>query len=64
MDWTFPVNRKVDCPRCRGAGFMPVEGDTGLPGVTVEIMCKRCKGNKEVLVREDITLESLKELLR
>jgi hypothetical protein len=43
---------------------MPVEGDTGLPGVTVEIMCKRCKGNKEVLVREDITLESLKELLR
>ena len=64
MDWTFPVRRKERCPKCSGAGYLPYEGDTGSPGATVEIMCKRCKGHKDVWVKDNITLESLKDLLK
>ena len=64
MDWTFQVKRKVKCPGCKGAGFLPVEGDTGSPGVTIETECKKCKGHKQVWVKEDLPIESLKELLK
>ena len=64
MDWTFQVKRKVKCPKCTGAGVFPVEGDTGSFGVTVELECKSCKGHGKIWAREDLTLESLKELLK
>ena len=64
MDWTFPVKRKERCPRCSGAGYLPYEGDTGSPGTAVETECKRCKGHGEIWIRDNITIESLKELLK
>ena len=64
MDWTFRARRKKDCPGCEGAGFLPVEGDTGSPGATIETECKRCKGHGKIWVRENLSIESLKELLK
>ena len=64
MDWTFQAKRKVKCPGCNGSGVLPVEGDTGHPGITIETECKRCKGHKMLWLRENLTLESLKDLLK
>ena len=64
MDWVFPAKRKERCPRCNGTGYLPYEGDTGPAGATVEIMCETCKGHKKIWVKDNITIESLKELLK
>tara|TARA_Y100000310_G_scaffold19113_1_gene18730 strand:- start:285 stop:479 length:195 start_codon:yes stop_codon:yes gene_type:complete len=64
MDWVFPVKRKERCPRCKGSGYLPVEGDTGSPGITIETECKRCKGHGKIWIRNNLTIESLKELLK
>ena len=64
MDLTFLVRRKADCSRCKGVGFLPLEGDTGSPGATIEIMCSKCKGKKVTWKKENLTLESLRELLK
>tara|TARA_Y100000310_G_C20174114_1_gene575052 strand:- start:63 stop:257 length:195 start_codon:yes stop_codon:yes gene_type:complete len=64
MDWTFLVKRKEPCPRCDETGYLPVEGDTGAPGVTVEIVCKYCKGHGKIWVRQNMSIESVKELLK
>ena len=63
MDWTILVRRKEPCPSCNGVGYLPVEGDTG-SGTTVEIMCKGCKGHGKIWVKDNMTIESLKELLK
>mgnify|MGYP003153016275 CR=1 FL=1 len=64
MDWIFPVKRKEQCPRCKGSGYLPIGGDTGTPGVTVESSCKKCKGHGNKWIKKNITLESLKDLLK
>ena len=64
MNWTIPARRRERCPKCSGAGYLPVKGDTGLTGVTIETECKRCKGNKKIWVKENLSIESLKDLLK
>jgi len=64
MDWVFPVKRKERCPRCNGSGYLPYGGDTGSPGITIETECKRCKGHGKIWIRNNLTIESLKELLK
>ena len=55
----------MKCPQCNGAGYVPYKNaDTSSKGITVEVECKKCSGNKEVWEKEHISLESLKELLR
>ena len=64
MDWYFLGKRKVKCPQCNGAGYVPYKNaDTSSKGITVEVECKKCSGNKEVWEKEHISLESLKELI-
>ena len=64
MNWTISARRKERCPKCKGAGFLPVEGDTGLIGATIETECKRCHGNKEITHNYNLSIEALKDLLK
>ena len=67
MDWIFPGKRKERCPSCGGAGYLSIEGTIARPAdedTTVELLCKECKGDGHTWTKEDLTLESLKELLK
>tara|TARA_R100000781_G_scaffold113785_2_gene83055 strand:- start:584 stop:796 length:213 start_codon:yes stop_codon:yes gene_type:complete len=63
-NWTISAKRKEKCPKCKGAGYLPVTGDTGSPLITVETECKRCRGNKEITMHYNLSIESLKDLLK
>ena len=67
MDWIFPSKRKERCPSCDGAGYLPIEGKIAgsvARGTTVELLCKKCDGDGHTWTKEDLTLESLRELLK
>ena len=67
MDWVISAKRKEGCSSCGEVGYIPIKGSiTGLisEGTTVELLCKKCKGDGHTWAEEDLTLESLKELLK
>ena len=58
------AKKRERCPACGGSGVLAYEGDTCRAGVVCELICKRCDGNGKITTKVDVTLESLKELLK
>ena len=68
-EWTISVKKGDRCPLCKGSGVVPlldnkmsVVGE--YEGYTLEIGCDRCKGKGKIIERVDLSLESLKDLLK
>ena len=66
MDFLIPSKKVSKCPDCSGSGYVPLEGETLTLNseYAIEIGCKRCKGKGKLVKRVDLSLESLKDLLK
>ena len=66
MDFLIPAQKVSECKDCGGSGYIPLKDETMSQNTkyTLEIGCKRCKGKGKVTKRVDLSLESLKELLK
>ena len=66
MDFLIPAKKVSKCPDCSGSGYVSMNDKTMSLSdeCTIEIGCKRCKGKGKLAKRVDLSLESLKELLK
>ena len=66
MDFLIPSKKVSKCPDCKGSGYVPLNDETMSQNrnMTIEIGCKRCKGKGKLVKRVDLSLESLKDLLK
>ena len=66
MDFTILAKKVSKCPDCIGSGYVPLYDETMSLNTKydIEIGCKRCKGKGKLVKRVDLTLESLKDLLK
>ena len=68
-EWTISVKKGDKCSLCSGSGFIPLLDDNmsvmdEYEGNTIEIGCKRCNGKGKLIEKVDLSLESLKDLLK
>ena len=66
MDFLIPSKKVSRCLDCNGSGYIPLNDKTASLNIkyTVEIGCKKCKGRGKIIKRVDLSLESLKDLLK
>ena len=66
MDFLIPSKKVSKCPDCSGSGYVPLKDKTLSLNTKydIEIGCMRCKGKGKIIKRVDLSLESLKDLLK
>ena len=69
MDFLIPSKKVSKCPGCKGSGYVALEDEKmsvvgEYEGYTLEIACERCRGKGKIIKRVDLSLESLKDLLK
>ena len=66
MDFLIPSKKVSKCPDCSGSGYVPLNDKTMSLNTKydIEIGCKRCKGKGKLTEKVDLSLESLKDLLK
>ena len=66
MDFLIPSKKVSECEVCGGSGYVPLKDKTMSVSTkyTLEIGCKACKSKGKLVERVDLSLESLKELLK
>ena len=66
MDFLIPSKKISKCPDCKGSGYVPLKDKTMTTNVdiSIEIGCKACRGKGKTVKRVDLSLESLKDLLK
>ncbi len=66
MDFLISSKKVSECPDCSGSGYVPLKDKTLSQSskYTLEIGCKRCEGKGRLVKRVDLSLESLKDLLK
>ena len=66
MDWLIKAKKVSKCPDCSGSGYVPLNDKTMSLNTKydIEIGCKGCKGKGKITEKVDLSLESLKDLLK
>ena len=66
MDWLIKAKKVSKCPDCSGSGYVPLNDKTMSLNTKydLEIGCMRCKGKGKLIEKVDLSLESLKDLLK
>ena len=66
MDFLIIAKKVSKCPDCSGSGYVPLNDKTMSQNgkYTIEIGCMRCEGKGKVTEKVDLSLESLKEMLK
>ena len=66
MDWLIKAKKVSKCPDCSGSGYVPLidEAMSLNSKYDIEIGCKKCKGRGKKFTWVDLSLESLKDLLK
>ena len=66
MDFLIPSKKVSKCPDCSGSGYVALTDKTMSLNTkySIEIGGKRCKGKGKIIKRVDLSLESLKDLLK
>ena len=66
MDFLISSKKVSKCPDCSGSGYVPLKDKTMSLNTKydIEVGCKGCKGKGKLTERVDLSLESLKDLLK
>ena len=66
MDFLIIAKKVSKCPDCSGSGYVLLNDKTMSLNTKydIEIGCKGCKGKGKITEKVDLSLESLKELLK
>ena len=66
MDFLIPSKKVSKCPDCSGLGYVSLNDKTMSLNTKydIEIGCMRCKGKGKLTEKVDLSLESLKDLLK
>ena len=66
MDFLIPSKKVSKCPDCNGSGYVSMNDKTMSLSTkhTIEIGCRTCKSKGKIIKRVDLSLESLKDLLK
>ena len=66
MDFLISSKKVSKCPDCSGSGYLPYKDKTMSLNTkyTIEIGCERCEGKGKITEKVDLSLESLKDLLK
>ena len=66
MDWLIKAKKVSECPDCGGSGYVPEDCDVTdhTDHLTIELLCSNCKGMGKVTEKVDLSLESLRDLLK
>lgn len=66
MEFLISAKKVSKCHDCSGSGYVPLNGKTTSLNTKydIEIGCKRCRGKGKVTKKVDLSLESLKEMLK
>ena len=66
MDFLIPCKKVSKCPDCSGSGYKPLENKkvSQTSNYTLEIGCKSCDSKGKIVKRVELSIESLKELLK
>ena len=66
MDFLIPSKKVSECPDCIGSGYLSYKDKTmdSTGKYTIEMGCSKCKSRGKITNRVDLSLESLKELLK
>ena len=65
-DFLIPSKKVSECEVCGGLGYVPLNDKTMDLNTkySIEIGCKACGGKGKLVERVDLSLESLKDLLK
>ena len=66
MDFLIPSKKVSKCPDCSGSGYVPLNDETMAltDDLAIEIGCEGCEGKGKITEKVDLSLESLKDLLK
>ena len=66
MEFLIPSKKISKCSKCKGSGYIPLKNKkvSQNSNYTIEIGCEECKGKGKITKRVDLSLESLKDLLK
>ena len=66
MDWLIKAKKVSKCPDCSGSGYVPEDCDVTdhTDHLTIELLCSNCEGMGKITEKVDLSLESLKDLLK
>ena len=66
MDWLIKAKKVSKCKVCSGSGYVPLNDETmaTTDDLAIEIGCERCEGKGKLTEKVDLSLESLKDLLK
>ena len=66
MDFLIPSKKVSKCPDCSGSGYVPLKNKrmSKTTNYTVEIGCKVCGAKGRTSEDVELSLESLKDLLK
>ena len=66
MDFLIIAKKVSKCPDCSGSGYVLLNDKTMSLNTKydIEIGCMRCEGKGKVTEQVDLSLESLKEMLK
>ena len=66
MDFLIIAKKVSKCPDCSGSGYLPLDNEIVDQNgeYALEIGCKRCEGKGKITEKVDLSLESLKDLLK
>jgi len=66
VDWLIKAKKVSKCPDCSGSGYVPLNDETmaTTDDLAIEIGCEVCEGKGKITEKVDLSLESLKDLLK
>ena len=66
MDWLIKAKKVSKCKVCSGSGYVPLNDETmaTTDDLAIEIGCERCEGKGKITEKVDLSLESLRDLLK
>jgi len=65
-DFLISSLKVSECKVCSGSGYVPLNDETMAltDDLAIEIGCERCEGKGKLIEKVDLSLESLKDLLK